>query len=104
MMRYNISFSPDTLHIEIAGVLDFMDSLAFNRMMNSLKRKSENEYNKIQINMVELVDIDSTGKRLLMRAHDFAKKTRCHLTFCEAHGPVLAFLESAAKHNNLDIA
>lgn len=103
MMQYNITFNSNVLHINIEGILDFMDSRAFARLMRFLDDDDVHQSTHIQLNISKLMGLDATGKDLLMQIHDYAKKSGKHLTFCEAQGPILVFLRDASEYNNLHI-
>ncbi len=53
--------------------------------------------------MEKLSGLDSTGKYLLMQAHDFAKRSRHELTFHNPNGEVREFLEYASRFNKIHI-
>jgi len=96
-MNYVLHFGPEALHIDMEGGFTFNDSHAFQKLM-SVINKNETR-GEIRLNVQRLSSMDSTGLRLLMMAHDSAKKLHTNLIFEGAVGSVLASLMEAAQYN-----
>ena len=101
-MRYVVHFGPEAMHIEMEGVFTFADTRLFHRMLGTLADAQAR--NVIRLNLSGLTNIDATGLRLLMQAHDFAKRLRRELIFVNSSGQVRETLGQAALYNHLNIA
>lgn len=101
-MKYALHFGPETLVIELEGTFTFLDSRVFHRMMSAIAANEGRS--TIHLDVKQLKKVDATGLRLLMLAHDAAKKNHRPLIFERPQGQVATALNEAAKYNRLNIA
>ncbi len=101
-MKYALHFGPDSLDIEIEGDFTFQDTRLFHQLLGAIALKDSRSV--VRLNVGRLASIDSTALRLLMMAHDEAKKHHRPLIFENARGQVLKRLSEAANYNALNIA
>ncbi len=101
-MKYVLHFGPDSLNIELEGDFSFMDTRVFHRMLDAIV--SQESHSVVRLNVKRLSSVDSTGLRLLMMAHDAAKKKHRSLVFEQPQGQVFDRLSEAATCNLLHIA
>lgn len=101
-MKYILHFGPDALDIELEGDFTFLDTRSFHRMLCAIAE--EKTRSEVHVNVRNLTSIDSTALRLLMMAHDLAKKNHRALIFKGPQGQVFDRLREAANYNALHIA
>lgn len=101
-MKYVLHFGPESLNIELEGDFTFMDTRSFHRMLSAIAAKDSRT--EIHLDVRGLKSIDSTALRLLMMAHDMAKRNHRPLIFQNPRGQVFERLTEAANYNMLHIA
>lgn len=101
-MQYVLHFGPDALHVDMEGKFTFNDSSSFQKLMSAIRKNDSR--GEIRLNISKLASIDATALRLLMMAHDAAKRLHTSLVFEGAAGSVLAALTEASRYNMLNLA
>jgi len=99
---YTLHFDQETITIRMNGAFTFHDARAFMKMLGVVQRSASGK--EVRVNVANVESIDATALRLLMMAHDCAKKARAVMIFENPSGQVLARLNEAARHNFLNIA